>query len=49
MPCLFWSVLGDFGNEENVKLVESIADLTIAKAAIMGNHDAWNTSKFSSR
>ncbi|KAK1375726.1 Metallophos domain-containing protein [Heracleum sosnowskyi] len=40
---------GDFGNEENVKLVESIADLTIAKVAIMGNHDAWNTSRFSSR
>ncbi|KAL8145318.1 uncharacterized protein LOC141706921 isoform X2 [Apium graveolens] len=40
---------GDFGNEENAKLVKSIADLTIAKAAIMGNHDAWNTSKFSSR
>lgn len=40
---------GDFGNEENVKLVESIADLKFAKAAIMGNHDAWNTSKFSSR
>ncbi|KAL1817687.1 hypothetical protein ACET3Z_020261 [Daucus carota] len=40
---------GDYGNEENVKLVESIADLTIAKAAILGNHDAWNTSRFSSR
>lgn len=47
--CLFWAVLGDYGNEENVKLVESIADLTIAKAAILGNHDAWNTSRFSSR
>lgn len=39
---------GDYGNE-NVKLVRSIADLTIAKAAILGNHDAWYTSQFSSR
>nr|GME15005.1 Calcineurin-like metallo-phosphoesterase superfamily protein isoform 1 [Ipomoea batatas] len=36
----------DFGNE-NVDLVKSIADLEIAKAIILGNHDAWNTSQFS--
>ncbi|KAK6783540.1 hypothetical protein RDI58_016994 [Solanum bulbocastanum] len=37
---------GDFGNE-NVDLVRSIADLEITKAVILGNHDAWNTQKFS--
>ncbi|KAI3775378.1 hypothetical protein L1987_49951 [Smallanthus sonchifolius] len=36
---------GDFGNE-NVELVRSIAALKVAKAAILGNHDAWNTQKF---
>nr|GMC61349.1 Calcineurin-like phosphoesterase domain, apaH type [Ipomoea batatas] len=39
---------GDFGNE-NVDLVKSIADLEIAKAVILGNHDAWNTSQFSGK
>ncbi|KAL0552714.1 hypothetical protein IC582_011835 [Cucumis melo] len=37
---------GDFG-EENVELVRSIADLKFAKAAILGNHDAWFTPCFS--
>ncbi|KAD6794994.1 hypothetical protein E3N88_05890 [Mikania micrantha] len=39
---------GDFGNE-NVELVRSIAALKIAKAAILGNHDAWNTHIFSEK
>ncbi|KAK4369842.1 hypothetical protein RND71_009317 [Anisodus tanguticus] len=39
---------GDFGNE-NVDVVRSIADLEITKAVILGNHDAWNTQKFSRR
>ncbi|KAM3220968.1 putative protein isoform X1 [Capsicum annuum] len=39
---------GDFGNE-NVDLVRSIADLEMTKAVILGNHDAWNTQKFSGR
>ncbi|KAK9078822.1 hypothetical protein SSX86_002880 [Deinandra increscens subsp. villosa] len=38
----------DFGNE-NVELVRSIAALKIAKAAILGNHDAWNTQNFSEK
>ncbi|GMH27300.1 hypothetical protein Nepgr_029143 [Nepenthes gracilis] len=37
---------GDFGNE-NVELVRRIADLRITKAAILGNHDSWNTHQFS--
>ncbi|XP_011078645.1 uncharacterized protein LOC105162335 [Sesamum indicum] len=37
---------GDFGNE-NVDLVESISKLDFSKAIILGNHDAWNTQKFS--
>ncbi|XP_038890595.1 uncharacterized protein LOC120080106 isoform X2 [Benincasa hispida] len=37
---------GDFG-EENVELVQSIAELKFAKAAILGNHDAWFTPCFS--
>uniref|UniRef100_A0A2P2JSX7 Uncharacterized protein LOC105131943 n=2 Tax=Rhizophora mucronata TaxID=61149 RepID=A0A2P2JSX7_RHIMU len=37
---------GDFGNE-NVELVQSIADLHFPKAVILGNHDAWNTQQFS--
>ncbi|KAL4181448.1 hypothetical protein AMTRI_Chr12g271270 [Amborella trichopoda] len=37
---------GDFGNE-NVELVKSIAELKAPKAAILGNHDAWYTQKFS--
>lgn len=39
---------GDFGNE-NVELVKSVADLTIAKAVILGNHDAWSTQTFNDR
>ncbi|KAL8189561.1 hypothetical protein R6Q57_029127 [Mikania cordata] len=39
---------GDFGNE-NIELVRSIAALKIAKAAILGNHDAWNTHIFSEK
>ncbi|XP_020524379.1 uncharacterized protein LOC18436596 isoform X2 [Amborella trichopoda] len=38
--------IGDFGNE-NVELVKSIAELKAPKAAILGNHDAWYTQKFS--
>ncbi|XP_068344891.1 uncharacterized protein [Pyrus communis] len=37
---------GDFG-EENVELVKSVADLDLAKAIILGNHDAWHTTQFS--
>ncbi|KAK3010889.1 hypothetical protein RJ639_011614 [Escallonia herrerae] len=37
---------GDLGNE-NVELVRSIADLRFPKAVILGNHDAWTTTKFS--
>lgn len=32
--------VGDFGNE-SVEIVRQIAQLTIPKAVIMGNHDAW--------
>lgn len=39
---------GDFGNE-NVDLVGSISNVDFAKAVILGNHDAWNTHKFSAR
>jgi uncharacterized protein (TIGR04168 family) len=35
--------VGDFGNEV-VPLVALIADLSIPKAAILGNHDAWFTA-----
>lgn len=35
--------VGDFGNEA-VELVRTIADLPIAKAVILGNHDAWFTA-----
>lgn len=35
--------VGDFGNE-SVEVVRQIASLTIPKAAIMGNHDAWYTA-----
>ncbi|KAL6579758.1 hypothetical protein OROMI_007782 [Orobanche minor] len=37
---------GDFGNE-NTELVKCIANLDFHKAAILGNHDSWSTSKFS--
>lgn len=36
---------GDFGNE-NLELVKSIGNLDLPKAAILGNHDSWNTGKF---
>ncbi|XP_057785244.1 lysine--tRNA ligase-like isoform X2 [Salvia miltiorrhiza] len=39
---------GDFGNE-NVELVKGIAKLNFRKAAILGNHDSWSTSKFSKK
>lgn len=39
---------GDFGNE-NVELVKGIANLNFRKAAILGNHDSWSTSKFSKK
>lgn len=39
---------GDFGNE-NVELVQSIADLDFPKAVILGNHDAWRTQQFSGK
>ncbi|XP_058067571.1 uncharacterized protein LOC131216942 isoform X3 [Magnolia sinica] len=39
---------GDFANE-NVELVRSIANLTIPKAAILGNHDCWYTPQFSEK
>ncbi|BAQ63358.1 TIGR04168 family protein [Geminocystis sp. NIES-3709] len=35
--------VGDFGNE-SIKVVENIANLTIPKAIILGNHDAWFTA-----
>ncbi|GAV79971.1 Metallophos domain-containing protein [Cephalotus follicularis] len=39
---------GDFGNE-NVELVQSVADLRVAKAVILGNHDCWTTQEFSGK
>ncbi|XP_068647979.1 uncharacterized protein [Aristolochia californica] len=36
---------GDYGNE-NVELVRSISNLNMTKAAILGNHDCWNTHRF---
>ncbi|KAM6553131.1 hypothetical protein CsatB_013893 [Cannabis sativa] len=36
---------GDFG-EENVELVQSLANLEFPKAVILGNHDAWYTQQF---
>ncbi|KAJ9162990.1 hypothetical protein P3X46_022714 [Hevea brasiliensis] len=39
---------GDFGNE-NVDLVQSVADLKFPKAVILGNHDSWYTQKFSQK
>ncbi|XP_010265658.1 PREDICTED: uncharacterized protein LOC104603343 isoform X2 [Nelumbo nucifera] len=46
MRTVIW--FSDFGNE-NVELVRSIADLKIAKAVILGNHDSWNTQQFSKK
>ncbi|KAJ8753162.1 hypothetical protein K2173_017736 [Erythroxylum novogranatense] len=39
---------GDFGNE-NVELVQSVADLEFPKAVILGNHDSWTTQQFSAK
>ncbi|MBD2023235.1 TIGR04168 family protein [Leptolyngbya sp. FACHB-711] len=36
-------LVGDFGNE-SVEVVRSIAEMSIPKAAVMGNHDAWYTA-----
>ena len=35
--------VGDFGNEA-VEIVEAIAQISLPKAAILGNHDAWYTA-----
>ncbi len=35
--------VGDFGNEA-VEVVEAISALSIPKAVILGNHDAWHTA-----
>ncbi|KAK7265126.1 hypothetical protein RJT34_32742 [Clitoria ternatea] len=39
---------GDFG-DENVEVVQSVANLEFAKAVILGNHDSWFTRQFSGR
>ncbi|KAL5839954.1 hypothetical protein ACOSQ4_012562 [Xanthoceras sorbifolium] len=39
---------GDFG-DENVELVQSVADLEFPKAVILGNHDSWKTQQFSGK
>lgn len=36
-------LVGDFGNE-SVEVVRSIAQLSLPKAVILGNHDAWYTA-----
>lgn len=33
---------GDFGNE-NVDVVRDVSKLDLPKAAILGNHDCWQT------
>lgn len=40
--------LGDFGNE-NVEIVQSVAELEFPKAVILGNHDSWKTQEFSGK
>ncbi|XP_027919877.1 uncharacterized protein LOC114178265 [Vigna unguiculata] len=37
---------GDFG-DENLEVVQSVANVEFAKAVILGNHDAWFTRQFS--
>jgi uncharacterized protein (TIGR04168 family) len=37
---------GDFG-EENLEIVQSVANIEFAKAVILGNHDCWYTKRFS--
>lgn len=39
---------GDFGNE-NVEIVQSVAELEFPKAVILGNHDSWKTQEFSGK
>jgi len=41
-------LLGDFG-DENLEVVQSVANVEFAKAVILGNHDAWFTRQFSRR
>lgn len=41
-------LLGDFG-DENVEVVQSVANVEFSKAVILGNHDAWFTKQFSRR
>jgi hypothetical protein len=41
-------LLGDFG-EENLEVVQSVANIEFAKAVILGNHDCWYTKRFSDR
>lgn len=45
---LYCLLVGDFG-EENVDLVQSVANLDFTKAVILGNHDSWYTRQFSGR
>ncbi|KAK9213599.1 hypothetical protein WN943_002987 [Citrus x changshan-huyou] len=40
--------MGDFGNE-NVEIVQSVAELEFPKAVILGNHDSWKTQEFSGK
>ncbi|CAM8960176.1 unnamed protein product [Rhodiola kirilowii] len=39
---------GDFGNE-NVELVQSVSELNMPKAVILGNHDSWRTQQLSTK
>ncbi|CAM8965945.1 unnamed protein product [Rhodiola kirilowii] len=41
-------LLGDFGNE-NVELVQSVSELNMPKAVILGNHDSWRTQQLSTK
>lgn len=45
---IFGLFIGDFGNE-NVDRVKSVSKLEFANTVILGNHDVWNTQKFSTR
>ncbi|KAK2646686.1 hypothetical protein Ddye_021881 [Dipteronia dyeriana] len=47
LACILF-ISGDFGNE-NVGLVQSLADLEFPKAVILGNHDSWKTRQFSGK
>ncbi|KAG6770201.1 hypothetical protein POTOM_025876 [Populus tomentosa] len=46
--CFTLGLDSDFGNE-NVELVQSIADLNLPKVVILGNHDSWKTQHFSGK